>query len=147
MIIVSESTLERIKKVFLDGNTASEKYLTLTEYGKRKMLEELLSNATFKNKNIVNYQFKSIYSVLANTPKNCDLPTLLCSPVWYRVMLDSISLFGTIKKRPMDALWSEPIYRKLHSMRHFYGLSSVISASSEIFKFSKSSSILHKLEV
>ena len=43
----------------------------------RKMLEKLLSNATFKNKFIVNYQFKSIYSVLANTPKNCDLPTLL----------------------------------------------------------------------
>lgn len=75
--VVSESTIEQIKKVFLDGNIASEKYLTLNEYEKRKMLEELLSNATFKSKLIVNYQFKSLFSPMANTPKNCDLPTLL----------------------------------------------------------------------
>ena len=74
---VSESALEQIKKVFLDGNTASEKYLTLNDYEKRKMLEKLLSNATFKSKNIVNYQFKKLFSPMANTPKNCDLPTLL----------------------------------------------------------------------
>ena len=74
---LSESTLEQIKNVFLDGNTASEKYLSLTDYEKRKMLEKLLSNATFKNKNIVNYQFKKLFSPIANTPKNCDLPTLL----------------------------------------------------------------------
>ncbi len=74
---LSESALEQIKNVFLDGNTASEKYLTLNDYEKRKMLEKLLSNATFKSKNIVNYQFKKLFSPMANTPKNCDLPTLL----------------------------------------------------------------------
>ena len=40
------------------------------------MLEKLLSNAQVKNKNILNYQFKSPYSVLANADKNCDLETL-----------------------------------------------------------------------
>ena len=75
---LTETTLEQIKKVFLDGKIASKKYLTLNDYEKRKMLEKLLSNATFKNKNIVSYQYKNIFSLLANTPKNCDLPTLLC---------------------------------------------------------------------
>lgn len=74
---LTESTLEQIKNVFLDGNIASKKYLTLNDYEKRKMLEKLLSNATFKSKNIVNYQFKNVFSLLAKTPKNCDLPTLL----------------------------------------------------------------------
>ncbi len=75
--VASESTIEQIKNVFLDGNKASEKYLTLDEYGKRKMLEQLLSNATFKNKSVAQYLFKNQFQILAMTPKNSDLPRLL----------------------------------------------------------------------
>lgn len=74
---VSAEAIEQIKKVFLDGNQASEKYLTLDEYEKRKMLEQLLSNATFKNKSVAQYLFKNPFMLLANTPKNSDLPRLL----------------------------------------------------------------------
>ena len=74
---VAESTIEQIKNIFLDGNQASEKYLTLDEHEKRKMLEKLLSNATFKNKSVAQYLFKNVFQILAITPKNCDLPRLL----------------------------------------------------------------------
>lgn len=36
------------------------------------MLEKLLLNAMVKDKNIISYQFKSIFQVLANAPKNGD---------------------------------------------------------------------------
>ena len=74
---VSATTLERVKDIFLEGNRASEKYLVLNEYEKRKMLEKLLSNATFKNKTVAQFQFKSAFQMLAITPKNADLPRLL----------------------------------------------------------------------
>jgi len=54
-----------------------EKYLNIDEYEKRKMLEKLLSNATFKNKSVVQYIFKNPFQILAMTPKNIDLPQLL----------------------------------------------------------------------
>lgn len=73
---VSAITFEQIKNVFIDGNISSEKYLEVSDIKKRHMLEKLLSNATVKDKNVVNYQFKSPYQVLANTPKNCDLQTM-----------------------------------------------------------------------
>ncbi len=69
---VPQITFEQIKNVFIDGNTASNQYLEVKDVKKRHMLEKLLSNATVKNKNIVNYQFKSMFQVLANSPKNCD---------------------------------------------------------------------------
>lgn len=47
------------------------------KYGKRKMLEKLLSNATFQNKSVVQYIFKNPFQILANTPKNSDLPRML----------------------------------------------------------------------
>lgn len=81
---VSENTIEQIKNVFLDGNKASEKYLTLDEYEKRKMLEKLLSNATFKNKTVAQYIFKNQFQILAITPKNSDLPRLLDTLVQYQ---------------------------------------------------------------
>ena len=74
---VPESTIEQVKNIFLDGNKASEKYLQIDEYEKRKMLEKLLSNATFKNKSVAQYFFKNQFEILAKTPKNCDLPRLL----------------------------------------------------------------------
>ena len=74
---VSVLTLEQIKNIFLEGSRAAEKYLQLDEYEKRKMLEKLLSNATFKNKSVAQYIFKNPFVILANSPKNTDLPRLL----------------------------------------------------------------------
>lgn len=74
---VSEVTLEQIKNVFIDGNKASNQYLEVDDPKKRHMLEKLLSNASVKNKNIVSYQFKSLYQILANAPKNGDVTKLL----------------------------------------------------------------------
>ena len=80
---VAEVTLEQIKIVFLDGNISSEKYLLVDEQEKRNILKKLLSNASVKNKNIVNYQFKSIYQPLALVPKNADLTVM--RRVWCEV--------------------------------------------------------------
>ena len=73
---VSPITFERIKNVFIDGNKASDQYLAVKDEKRRHMLENLLSNASVKNKNIVSYQFKSMFQVLANADKNCDLQTM-----------------------------------------------------------------------
>lgn len=73
---VSEITFERVKEVFLDGNKAANGYLHLPEEEKRHTLGELLSNAEIKDQNIVNFQFKSPYDVLAKTPQNADFLTM-----------------------------------------------------------------------
>ena len=74
---VSVVTLEQIKKVFTDGNKASNEYLKVDDIKRRHMLENLLSNATVKDKNIVSCQYKNMFQVLANAPKKCDIPTML----------------------------------------------------------------------
>ena len=74
---ISSVTLEQVKNIFLDGSRASEQYLKVGDIERRKMLEKLLSNATIKNKTMAQFQFKSPYQVLANTPKNGDLNALL----------------------------------------------------------------------
>lgn len=74
---VSEVTFEQIKNVFIDGNKASNQYLIASDTDRRHMLEKLLSNATIKNKNIINYQFKSPYSALAKVSKNASFLEML----------------------------------------------------------------------
>ena len=74
---VSATTFEQIKNVFIDGNTASNEYLTATDEAKRKLLEKLLSNVSIQNQNVAQYQFKSPYLVLAKAPKDGDLTTML----------------------------------------------------------------------
>ena len=69
---VTEVTFEQIKNIFMDGNRASEKYIASGDEVKRNMLSKLLSNATIKNQEVAQYQFKSPYQVLANTPKNIN---------------------------------------------------------------------------
>ena len=70
-------TLEQIKKVFTDGNKASELYLEVGNEERRNMLKKLLSNATVKDKKIVSYQFISLYSVIVKAPKNCTIDEML----------------------------------------------------------------------
>ena len=74
---VSESTFEQIKNVFIQGNTASNEYITATDEAKRKLLEKLLSNVALEGQNVASFKFKSEFQVLANTPKNASFEKLL----------------------------------------------------------------------
>lgn len=74
---ISLLTFEQVKNVFLDGNKASESYLVVSPLEKRDILQNLLSNATIKDRNIVSYQFKSPFDILSKAPKISDLCTKL----------------------------------------------------------------------
>jgi len=69
--------LEQIKKVFLTANTTKKTFLKYDKYKKRELLEILLWNLEIENEKIANIRFKMPYQLLANTPKNCDLATML----------------------------------------------------------------------
>jgi hypothetical protein len=73
-------TFEQVKNVILEGNKAAEAYLAASPEAKRTHLQNLLSNISIKNKNVVNYQFKSPFDILANCPKNADFHSMLA--VW-----------------------------------------------------------------
>lgn len=83
--VTSSGTFERILEIFLDGNRAAERYLVVDDEEKRNMLGKLLSNAKIENQKVAQYQFKSPYQVLANTPKNISLNEMLRCLVWYQV--------------------------------------------------------------
>ena len=70
-------TLEQVKKVFLTANTAKKTFTGYDKYKKRNLLKILLWNLEIENKKIANLKFKMPYQLLANTPKNCDLATML----------------------------------------------------------------------
>lgn len=74
---ISKSTFEQIKNVFIQGNTASNEYITATDEAKRKLLEKLLSNVTIKSQNVALFKFKREYQVLANTSKNASFDEML----------------------------------------------------------------------
>ena len=74
---VPVDTFEQIKNVFTDGNRATEKYMQVDNQKRRGMLEKLLSNATIKNETVAQYKFKSVFQVLANSPKNISLNEML----------------------------------------------------------------------
>ena len=73
-------TLEPTRNAFLEANKAQLDFFNGDETKKREVLEKVLWNLSFKSKNIVDYQFKSVFQVLAKAPKNGELSTLLCSP-------------------------------------------------------------------
>ncbi len=75
--INSLATLEQIKKVFLTASRAKKTFLKYNDNKKRELLEILLWNFTIENKKIADFRFKMPYELLANTPKNCDLETML----------------------------------------------------------------------
>ena len=75
---ITEVTFEQIRNVFIDGSRATEQYVNANDDAKRLLLQKLLSNATIKNKSVAQYQFKSPYQTLANSPKNIDISE--CAP-------------------------------------------------------------------
>lgn len=71
------STLEPVKKIFLDCIYWSENFLTLSPEEKQKASHAVLWNLSVKDKKVLSYKLKSIYHLLANAPKNGDLNFLL----------------------------------------------------------------------
>ncbi len=70
-------TLEPTKKFFLDCNTWAKQFLTLSEAKKQEVVNQVLWNLAIKDRNIVSYQMKSPYSIIANLPENADFSSKL----------------------------------------------------------------------
>lgn len=66
------STLEPVKKLFLDCNIWAKEFLNLKPDKKQNIAHEVLWNISMKDKNIVNYQLKSPYSDIAKLPENAS---------------------------------------------------------------------------
>jgi DNA invertase Pin-like site-specific DNA recombinase len=69
--------LEPTKKVFLEASRARKEFLSGDDSKKRNILENLCWNLSLKEKNIHTVSLKSPYDIMAKTPKNSDLRTLL----------------------------------------------------------------------
>lgn len=74
-------TLEPTRNAFLQANKAQLDFFNGDEIKKREVLENVLWNLSFKNKNIVSYQFKSVFQVLSKAPKNAPISEMLASSV------------------------------------------------------------------
>ncbi len=68
--------LEPIKKVFLEASRAKNDFLTGDENKKRKVLENLCWNLSFKEKTVAKIKLKSPYDVMFKADKNADFLTL-----------------------------------------------------------------------
>lgn len=74
------TTLEPTKNLFLQANKAQSEFLDADDAKKRIIAEKLLWNLCIENKSVASIQYKSPYHILANTPKNATISTLLA--VW-----------------------------------------------------------------
>ena len=72
-----EVTLEPIKKVFLKAIMAENDYLIGPVEQKRIIVSELLWNLSFANQKVEDLQFKSVYALIAKTPKPGNLGEML----------------------------------------------------------------------
>ena len=70
------STLEPTREVFLRASRSSKQFLLADDIQKREIIEKIVWNLSFKNQNMLKYQFKSPYSALANVPKNADISVM-----------------------------------------------------------------------
>lgn len=70
------STLERTKEVFLACKNAKKDFLTGEDSKRYQMINSLLWNVWFQNKEIQEIQYKKAYSRIASTPKNADFSIL-----------------------------------------------------------------------
>ncbi len=66
-------TLEQIKNVFLQGITIRNEFLKADNEQKKKILQKVLWNISFKDRKSVAVQYKSPYNILANAPKNLTI--------------------------------------------------------------------------
>ncbi len=71
------ATLELTKNIFLEGNKAMSEYKNANPERKRKIAQSVLWNLQVKDKNVLNYRFKSPFNLLAKAPKKATFTTLL----------------------------------------------------------------------
>jgi DNA invertase Pin-like site-specific DNA recombinase len=69
-------TLEPVKEVFLRASRAKKEFLEQDDYGKRKIVSDLLWNLSIRNQNVANVSFKSPYDLLTKLPKNANISQL-----------------------------------------------------------------------
>ncbi len=70
-------TFEQTKNVFLSPYRAKKQFLSQDGVQKRKALENVLSNARIKDGKIAYLRYKQPFQMMAEVPKNADLPTVL----------------------------------------------------------------------
>jgi len=63
------STLERVKNIFLQANTARNVFLAADDSQKRSLLETLLWNVAIENKKVKSYKLKMPYELLLTEQK------------------------------------------------------------------------------
>jgi hypothetical protein len=85
------STLEQTKKVFLDASVSAKEFLEGDDVKKRNIIENLLWNISIKDKNIVNYQFKSPFDIIAKAPKNANFHTKLRNVYMWGIQKPTLS--------------------------------------------------------
>ena len=73
----SVSTLEPIKKIFMQGSRAVADYLKAPDAEKRNIVSELLWNLSVKDRKIAQVSYRSPYDILAKSPKTGDI-SILC---------------------------------------------------------------------
>ena len=66
-----------LKKAFTDARISRKEFLDGDEFKKRKILENVCWNLSFKNRNIVTTQLKSPFNVMLKVPKNGSNSELL----------------------------------------------------------------------
>jgi DNA invertase Pin-like site-specific DNA recombinase len=71
------STLEPVKKIFLQGSRAKKDFLKADDFKKREILENLLWNLSIKNKSVASIKFRSPFEILAKAPKDASISMLL----------------------------------------------------------------------
>lgn len=72
-----QSTLEPVKKIFEQGITMRNEFLTGTDEKKFQILTRVLWNLEIKDGNIVTIQYKSAYQLLADSPKKLSFSQML----------------------------------------------------------------------
>ncbi|MEQ1499863.1 MAG: recombinase family protein [Parcubacteria group bacterium] len=70
-------TLEPVKNVFLQASRARKEFLSGDDVKKRKVIENLLWNLSFKHKNISLVSLKSPYDIMLKAPKTGSISKLL----------------------------------------------------------------------
>lgn len=71
------ATLEPIKSFFLKANRAKKQFLEIEERDQHIMASEILWNLSIEDGKVAQAKYKGAYEILASTPKNADLKTLL----------------------------------------------------------------------
>ena len=83
-------TLEPTKKIFLYSNKTRKEFLDGDDPKKQKVASTILWNLSLKEQKVQQTQYKSLYEILAKTPKNSDFATMLRALDFVRASLQRV---------------------------------------------------------